>query len=189
GDFFEPRYARAGFVPWVDFRKGNAYDPLLGYYRWANRDNPRWERDLRQLFVARSSGEAQRPARTFAQQTTLIQNLTKNNVTINNINNRTAIAPLAKMDRTVVKLQPVTKERQAEVRKHAEAVQTLMKQRSQGEIHLARPGAEAPAAEHKPPTLKLTVPKAPVAREAPKIAPPPRPAPPPAHPHPPPAAQ
>src|SRR5439155_23678256 len=52
GDYFDRRYERQGFVPWVDFRVGRqSYDPLYSYYRWNHRDDAHWDRDLRGLYT------------------------------------------------------------------------------------------------------------------------------------------
>jgi len=86
GDYFEPGYARSGFMPWFDYRisKGS-YDPNFAYYRHRYSD-PRWERNLRGYYAGRTSGEIPRPPRTLVQQNTVITNIT-NNKTVNvNIN-------------------------------------------------------------------------------------------------------
>src|SRR5262249_54597825 len=112
GDYFDPRYERLGFQSWVDFRIGRVgYDPMFAYYRWHHRDNPRWERDLRQLYVARRAGDIPRPPHTLVQQTTIIRNARTTNVT--NINQVTVLKPLKQVNNTV-KLQPVSPARLAE---------------------------------------------------------------------------
>src|SRR5262249_24851579 len=53
GDYFDARYEQLGYTSWVDFRIGRSFhDPLYSYYRWEHRNNPLWERDLRQLYLA-----------------------------------------------------------------------------------------------------------------------------------------
>ncbi|HJT76111.1 MAG TPA: hypothetical protein VJ739_02825, partial [Gemmataceae bacterium] len=54
GDYFEPSYAQRGFVPFLDYRVTRAsFDPLFTYYAHSFRDPRRWERGLRDLYVAR----------------------------------------------------------------------------------------------------------------------------------------
>jgi hypothetical protein len=132
GDYFEPRYRKLGFVPWVDYRV-NRYspDPLYTYYRWQNRNNRTWDRDLRGLYVDRAAGRAARPPRTIVQQTTVINNITinKTNNNITNIRNVTMMAPITSVDRTVVKLQRVAPSQLAEQTKAARQIRTLSTQR------------------------------------------------------------
>ncbi len=117
GDYFEPRYRDRGFVAWVDFRIGRrCRDPLFTYCRWQYRGDRHWERDLRTVYVNRFSGTAPRPPRTFVQQTTIINNITVNKTV--NVRNVTLLAPLSRVDRTVIRLQPaprafVTQQHQA----------------------------------------------------------------------------
>ena len=40
GSYFGPNYARQGFRPW--FNGPWRADPVVGHYRWQNRDNPGW---------------------------------------------------------------------------------------------------------------------------------------------------
>jgi hypothetical protein len=68
GDYYDAGYARRGFVPWVDYRFRNTYDPLFAYYRFQNRAQPRWEADLRAVYVDRRDNQAARPPRTLVMQ-------------------------------------------------------------------------------------------------------------------------
>jgi hypothetical protein len=147
GDYFEPEYARRGFVSWVDFRIGReTFDPLLNYYRWQFRDNPRWTSELRQLYVARREGQVARPPRTLIQQNTLIRNTTVNNFTINNavnIANLGKVPPvvhLTKIDRKAINLQPVRASQLTEVRKGAQQMREASVQRAKVEARVAAQG-------------------------------------------------
>jgi len=112
GDYFEPRYTRAGFVPWIDYRVGRSgYDPNFLYYRHSFARHEGWERGLRQLYAARFRGEVPRPPRTLAQQHEVIQNLTtkrtdqvavNKNINLTNIQNVSALAPLPQIHNTRV---------------------------------------------------------------------------------------
>jgi hypothetical protein len=112
GDYFQDRYTRAGFVPWIDYRVSRfAYDPNFNYYRLGFAGYGTWERGLRQLYQARFQGDIPRPPRTLVQQQQLIQNITTNNITntvvnkninITNIQNVSALAPLTQVNNTRV---------------------------------------------------------------------------------------
>jgi hypothetical protein len=79
GDYFDDRYERRGFVPWVDYRVGRAgYDPMYSYYRHAYHDEPRWDRSLRELYAGRRDGGIPRPPHTLVQQQTLLDNFAAN---------------------------------------------------------------------------------------------------------------
>jgi hypothetical protein len=112
GDFFEDRYRRGGFVPWMDYRIGRAaYDPNFNYYRLAFANYGGWERGLRGLYQARYRGDIPRPPRTLVQQNELIQNFVSNrttnevinrNINITNMQNALALAPLTQLHNTRV---------------------------------------------------------------------------------------
>lgn len=65
GNYYGAAYGRRGYRPWY----ANRYDPLFGYYRWANRRNPSWALAQQRVFNDRTSGRIAGPPRTFAQQT------------------------------------------------------------------------------------------------------------------------
>jgi hypothetical protein len=70
GDYYGPRYQRLGYRPWPTTAVA-AQDPLLTYYRWSNRTNPNWSRELTSTFEARTRGTAPLPPRTLAAQSAL----------------------------------------------------------------------------------------------------------------------
>jgi hypothetical protein len=104
GDYFENRYEREGFIPWVDYRvTRGVYDPNFAWYHRRYAGDKRWESNLRELYVGRRSGEVPRPPRTLVQQREMIRNITANkttnvnvfkNINVTNIQNVTALAPL-----------------------------------------------------------------------------------------------
>jgi hypothetical protein len=108
GDYFEDRYAKGGFVPWVDFRVGRAaLDPNFAYYRGEFAREPRWEHELRALYSDRRNGAVPRPPRTLTQQTTLLRGLAGNRsesqfvskeVNITRLENVTAVVPLRRLN-------------------------------------------------------------------------------------------
>jgi len=68
GDYFEPRYQTAGYVPWFDYRPARAaYDPVFAHYRAYHRAND-WERTMKAQYASRYEGRTARPPRTWAQQ-------------------------------------------------------------------------------------------------------------------------
>ncbi len=112
GDYFDKRYVKAGFVPWVDYRVGrSAYDANFAYYRHAYAKHPTWERGLRALYASRSSGTVARPPHTLIQQTKVIRNITVNKTTnvvvhktvnITHVQNVRALAPVTRINKTRV---------------------------------------------------------------------------------------
>ncbi len=143
GDYFEPRYRQLGYQPWVEFRVSRVYpDPLFAYYRVANRQNPAWERDLRQLYVTRRDNPAARPPRTLVQQTQVIRTIrqtTGTNATrvSTAVQRATAVTSLSQVNRSVVKLQPVTAAHLQEVRQTVQRYHALSQERSRMEVQVA----------------------------------------------------
>ncbi|HYV39209.1 MAG TPA: YXWGXW repeat-containing protein, partial [Gemmataceae bacterium] len=198
GDYFEPAYAKRGFVAWTDYHPSpGAYDPAFGYYRHLHGADPQWEGALKDLYRARAAGEVPRPPRTLVQQTQIIQNITNNkttniavskNINLTNVQNVTALAPLKeihntqinnlsslskakeqKIAPTVVKLAPVPKDVHLQEQKMAKQVQDLGKQRHDNEAKMLLKG-HIPVKHTDPPApAKLTLPKQP----APAVNPPP----------------
>jgi hypothetical protein len=157
GDFYESRY-RERFVPWIDFRVTRyrgSYDPLFSYCRWEHRNNRSWERNLRTLYVNRVEGRAPRPPVTLVQQTTVVKNIT--NVT--NIRNVTMMAPLTKVDKTVVKLQPVSQTQLALQTKAARQIRTLSLERQKITATAVAKGPAPVKPTDVPKVTRLTLPK------------------------------
>jgi hypothetical protein len=67
GDYYAGRYARLGYEPWLGWGP-RFHDPLYGYYRWANRNNLSWRRNLVGLYNGRVRGNLALPPRTLAAQ-------------------------------------------------------------------------------------------------------------------------
>jgi hypothetical protein len=179
GDYFDPSYQQHGFVPWIDYRIGRAaVDPLYSYYRWHYREYD-WDKPLRTLYAERRSGEAPRPPHTLVQQNTVVQNLQNTNVSNvkNVLRTVTMVAPVNKVDPSIIKLQTVPKQQLAEERKAAEQVRALARERQKVEHQLA--GKEG-AKQAEVRTAKLALPKAPTAAKAAKEPAPGLKAPPPA---------
>src|SRR5439155_15674024 len=86
GDYFETRYVRSGYVPWVDYTVArNVPNPLFSFY--ARHQGRERITELRQTYVGRQEGRLPRPAVTVKQQIQLVQNITVNKTI--NVNNQT----------------------------------------------------------------------------------------------------
>ncbi|HMF10969.1 MAG TPA: hypothetical protein VKE94_01650, partial [Gemmataceae bacterium] len=126
GDFFDARFARAGFVPWFDFRLGRqTFDPDFTFFR--HFQGQQWERGMRDLFAARREGTIARPPHTLVQQQKVIQNITTNNqqnVTVNktlnvtNVQMASAVASLTQVNNQPLAhvVRPVDRKEQNVVR-------------------------------------------------------------------------
>jgi hypothetical protein len=156
GDYFEVRYRRLGFVTWVDYRVTRySPDPLYNYYRWRYRDDRLWDRNLRTLYVDRLNGTAPRPPRTLVQQNTLVKNVTVNNIT--NVRNVTVLAPITQVDKTIVKVRPVSPAQLAQERQAAAALRAASVQRQKIDAQLAArgPAPTRPTDPVRVPTVQL----------------------------------
>jgi len=151
GDYYGPRYARAGFVPWVNVRLGGGryYDPLFSYYRWNNRNQPRWEANLRTVYEGRRDGTLARPPRTFGEQMKFAAT-TKNAFQV--------AVPLERykvVEKTDVRLTSVSKTEITRVTKRIEEIQTLRTVRSQNEEKIrVKGGAKSEAVRMELPRLR-----------------------------------
>jgi hypothetical protein len=67
GNYFGSAAPGAGYVPWAAYGRGG-YDPLLHYYRWANRGNAGWYPGLAGLYAGRMNGTLPVPAATYPAQ-------------------------------------------------------------------------------------------------------------------------
>jgi hypothetical protein len=160
GDYFDPRYGRAGYLSWLDYRIGTRfYDPAYGYYRWTNRNNSRWDTALRAQYRGRRDGSVARPPRTLAEQSKSSTGMR-------------AVTPLAQVK--AVKLQPVSKKELQDVHvKHASQMRTLSQQRAKSETRLRQQGAQTGRSSTAPSKHELSRPKA--AEKPLRAAPPPTP--------------
>jgi hypothetical protein len=185
GDFFEPRYAQAGFSAFASgvTRGGTSigfnltvggrpappvYDPLWAYYRAARRDDAFWGRQVMDVYAGRFRGDIPRPPRTLAQQNQVVNNTTiVTNTTVNTVTNVTMVAPITTVQQVTnnaVKLQAVPHAERVRERELAQEVRNLAVERRRLERELAqRPVAANPAAA-QPRQVNLAVPQAMLAR-------------------------
>ncbi len=191
GDFFEERYAKR-YIPWVDYRVSReSYDPNFAYYRHRFNGDRTWERGLRDLYAARTSGDVPRPPRTLVQQNTVVNNITVNktqNVTVNkainltNVQNVSVLTPVGRLNNTpvtslallgsskgeahkidnhVIKLESVPKEQKAEIHQAVATYRESGMKRHEIEGKLLSEGAAPHKATDPPRTMKIELPKAP----------------------------
>ena len=214
GDYFGPQYATGGYSAWcgtynrngfsIGFGVGRSwgYDPLWTYYAASYRSTPAWGRGVGNLYQGRYRGDLVRPPTTLVQQNTVINNITRvnvtnvtNNITVVNgtprVNNRDVsnvamVAPLKvapALQRT--RFQAVNAEGRRTEAVAAKQLRDVGVQRTKLEtaaIQRGRPATPAapgrPAVAARPATIKLDVPKAAVVRAQvrdEKKAPPPNP--------------
>jgi hypothetical protein len=171
GDYFSPIYARRGFVGLVDFRVNRScYDPIYSYYRWHNRNDLQWDRNLRGMYVGRYRGDIPRPPRTLVQQNTLIQNFTTNNVNVTNIR---MVSQLNQIDRSKVNLVQIDQRRREQERREGERLREVSRQRDQLERQFVTRGGPPSRSEGSPHIAKINLPPPrPVSRT---VTPPPTP--------------
>jgi WXXGXW repeat (2 copies) len=207
GDYFEKRDAQRGFVSWVDYRPAReSVDPNFAYYRHRFGQDDSWERNLRELYAARTRGDVARPPRTLVQQNTVVKNLTVNktenvtvqkNINITNSQNVSVLAPVTHINNTrvtnlaslssartnapkveehVIKVEAVSKEQKAEVYKAVTQFRVAAQQRHQVEAKALRDGGAPVKPTDPPKAVKIQLPPAPAPHP---IAQPDRPKPPP----------
>jgi len=190
GDYFEARYATAGYVAWPDYRVGRTgYDPTYAYFRQRHAADPRWEPALRDLYRARGAGEVPRPPRTLGQQVRAVNALAGSktgdaavhkNIGLTNAQNVTALAPLKdvhtlrvtglaalgggkapEVPAHVIRLESVPAQEHARIVTEAAGMRDAAQERHQAEARLVKEGG-APAAHTDPPrTVRLALPKTP----------------------------
>ena len=107
GDYYDPGYARWGFRPWISagvggVRVGFGYDPLLVYYGYQHRGDPGWFNTQRERYTFLENHPADRPPRTYLQQTKIVNNaaniqFTNINKITNTQNNVVIAAPLTQV--------------------------------------------------------------------------------------------
>ena len=182
GDYFGTQYVSRGYRSWFSvsvgaggFGVGIYRDPLFAYYRHAN--GPQWVTQVNNIYVQRDRNPALRPPRTLVQQATVINNITNNttvvnNTTVNNIKNVTVVAPITKVDKSVVNLTKITPAQQQQAAPRAREIRQVAAQRAKLEAQApppsapAAPGRPAPATA-APRTVKLDLPKPPPTTAAP----------------------
>jgi hypothetical protein len=165
------------------------YDSNFAYYRHLHRGEADWEKSVRGLYAARSSGAVPRPPRTLVQQVQVINKITTNqtaNVTVNNtlnlthVQNVTVLAPVkqvnnlkvtqlggltpqvqTKVPAKTLKVQPVPKEELIRAQKAAVQVQDFGAKRQGTEAKLLQEGKIPIKHTDAPNPVKMPIPKPP----------------------------
>jgi hypothetical protein len=152
GDFYADRYVSIGIRPWFSFHYSRgSYCPIYSHYRWTYaRVDTRWEVELRERHRLCREHVDRRPARTYVQQQTIINNITVNkNVNVTNVNvNKLALAkPLNQVAKQPVdpkgpqppmKFQKVTKDDRDALARKANEVRKVSTERLNLESKAAR---------------------------------------------------
>lgn len=96
GDYFAANHYQAGIYPWYSYHESRyGYDPLFSHYAAVRtRRDPRWVVGLREEYRYRRDHPDARPAHTFVQQQTIVNNITNVNVTNVNVKNVTKVQNL-----------------------------------------------------------------------------------------------
>jgi hypothetical protein len=133
GDYFGASYLGHGFIPWVDYRwHKNIPEPLFAQFAWAHRAEEHWERDLRKLYDDRRLNLVLRPPHTIVEQQRFMRDLAEHKAI--KIGDKTfafkdvkvaernllMVNTLAKVDRKVIPLRPLTPAARTEVLKTVE---------------------------------------------------------------------
>jgi hypothetical protein len=187
GDYFEPQYAKRGFVPWPDYHpvKG-AYAPTFDYYRHLHAADPKWETSLRRIYTGRSGGEIPRPPRTWTKQVEALRTINTNKsanlavhkeLNFTHAQNITAVAPLKEIHNTRVtnlgaiggvkeaavarelKVQAIQKEERDRVQKEAAAVREAAKVRHDTDVRMLNQEKIPVQHTDKPNVTKWELPK------------------------------
>lgn len=201
GDYFEPQYRKAGFVPWIDYRVGKSVDANFAYYRNAHAEHAGWAQGMRELYAGRFAGTVARPPHDLVQQNKVIERLNterKSNVAINkNINithlqNVHALAPLSRANalhvtglgslagahaegrppaERPIHVTDVSRDHHALAQDAAQRLQEVARQRQTEQARVLRDGRVPVQHTDTPHTVKLAAPPRAPSRPSPAPAP------------------
>ena len=184
GDYYGSNSAQSGIYPWYSYHQSRyGYDPIYAYASTVNtRRDPQWVDQVRESYRYRRDHPEARPARTYAEQTRIVNTVTNvnnvnnvnnfNNVTnvntittVNNVRNLELARPLAQMAsnrQSPVRFARVDEGARREIRTQATQVREFHAQRVQAERQAARAQPANPAAAGAPPRT-LNLPRSPIA--------------------------
>jgi hypothetical protein len=216
GDYFEERYAKQyiPWVDYRIAKE--SFDPNFAYYRHRFSGDNTWERGLRDLYAARNRGDVPRPPRTLGQQNTVVKELGVNKtanaavfktINITNVQNVSVLAPVTrvhdtrvtslaslgsakaeahKVENHVIRVEAVPKEHKAEIQKAATTFRETGQKRHEDEAKMLSAGTTPMKPTDPPKSVKIELPRTPVApalpdrpkpplvKEEPKLPPPPK---------------
>ncbi|MCS7166245.1 MAG: hypothetical protein NZ914_01280 [Gemmatales bacterium] len=173
GDFYDPFYARSGFVSIFYYRvHPGCFDPLVNYYALAYRgQDPQWLARQRWLTQARMQGTAPRPPRTLEEQRKLLAAAAGDPERQRKLRELAVAGSVSRINPKTVPTQKLDNKQLEVVRKAAEETRRVQQQRSELERKLAQakpePGkaplrvqpvavknlAQVPAAKTPPPPV------------------------------------
>jgi hypothetical protein len=150
GNYFRPRFRRAGYVAWYDRRTGGRHhDPLFSYYRWTSRDTS-WEADLRALYAGRFAGKS-------------------------TLSPTALVTPLSRVNRARLRLSAVSAAEVRAARRSVEQMHRVGEQR--GRFEAARAGLRPGSLGYGLRVLRLDLPRSTPGRTSGRVSPPPIPSP------------
>jgi hypothetical protein len=190
GDYFEPRYAESGFVPWIDYRVGRyAPDPMFIYYRHAFADSPHWVQGLRELYVGRRENRIPRPPHNWVEQQRVTARLSAdrnatvrlgNNINLPLVHTVSVLAPLRQVKEVhptalaalagerhpppsahPIKLESVPREQVTRIQKEAQQFHAAAQERRQVETRMRSTEPAPGRPAERPRTAKLELPRPP----------------------------
>ncbi|MBM3573306.1 MAG: hypothetical protein FJX52_13260 [Alphaproteobacteria bacterium] len=155
GDYYDPGYARRGYVAWSSYRINGMYrDSLYDHYRFVYRSNPTWERDLVSLTTLRIRNEAPRPPINLNLQFNLVNNKKFDNVHTKNV---VLLAPINKVNPKVVPLVKLDAGKLKEQQNFAKKLNEASVKRATLETSIVKAGA-VPKVGDAVKTVALSVP-------------------------------
>src|SRR5262249_45446052 len=122
---------------------------IFSYVRWQNRTDPRWEKEVRTLFVERQAGRAPRPPRTLTEQTTVVNKLSANPSTAVHVKNLVVVTTPEQVI-PKQKLKAVAAAEREQVQKQVHQERTAQQQRQKIEVQALSKG-QVPARAGDPP--------------------------------------
>ena len=128
GDYYDSRYERGGFLFSFSYQSSRrGYDPFYSYSRWENRRDRDWDNRFQASYRYRRDNEIARPPRTWAAQTTIV-----NNTNISIENRIVIVAPvqqLASRTEDPVRFQSVARDEREQFSKRGRDVQKFREER------------------------------------------------------------
>ena|GEM_PF-5597740 len=143
GDYFGANNATAGYMPWFSLNSSRqGYDPFYAHQVWQNRNDPTWEKTVKNDFQNRVDHQSARPPRTLAEQ----QAQLKSNGTSGG-KQLVVATPLAEMaggKSDLFKLQSVTKDEHQKFTEHGQGVNQFREERQKQVAKKAENAVEEP---------------------------------------------
>ncbi|MFO0813802.1 MAG: hypothetical protein U0796_11320 [Gemmatales bacterium] len=177
GDYYATSYLSIGITPWFNFtyaRGSRFYSSDFSYYECHyRRTNPRWGIEVRVGYERYRDNVNLRPARTYVNQQTVINNITINNnkttIINNNTNNlalakpiKTYTANMAKDNNAPMKFEKINDTQARNFSKTAVETRNLTQERAKVERNLAAAAKTGSTAGGSTAIRNVTMPKSPI---------------------------